>query len=236
MYLRRNRRRKSGEDYDYWTLVESVRTARGPRQRNVAHIGKEPGLFEHLRQRYASWFGSSVEFLIYDITSTYFEGQMLGNRQAQRGYSRDQRPDCKQVCIGLVVTTEGLPLAYEVFDGNRADVSTVEEMVDVMEQLYGVADRIWVLDRGMISEETSITCAKRMPATLWARPKASSSALSASCSNSPIGARCRIACAKSSSRSTRVYASGPRGPSGWSGASAGGWAATPWSRGSFRYG
>jgi transposase len=301
MYLRRHRRRKRGEDYDYWTLVESVRTARGPRQRIVAHIGKEPGLdeddrlgwehigklldgqedegkeqldlfaaekpeaplwaqvnlrgvrvervrqfgkvyvalalwrrlglhrffekhlpvgresvgwsqvasilsvgrfceqvselalaerwyastaledligvdveavydnrlyrgldrvlplrselFDHLRERYARWFGSRFEFLIYDITSTYFEGQCADNRQAQRGYSRDKRPDCKQVCIGLVVTTEGLPLAYEVFEGNRADVTTVEEMVELMENHYGVADRIWVLDRGMVSED-----------------------------------------------------------------------------------
>ena len=301
MYLRRNRRRKAGEDYDYWTLVQSVRTAKGPRQRIVAYIGKEPGvdedhrvgweqigklldgqdgegdeqlelfgserveaplwaqvnlggirvervrqfgkvyvalalwrrlglhrffeehlvggretvgwaqvasilcvgrfcqqvselalaerwyastaledligvdvealynnrlyrgldrvlplrsaLFEHLRERYASLFGSRFEFLICDVTSTYFEGQCKDNGQAQRGYSRDHRPDCKQVCIGLVVSTEGLPLAYEVFAGNRADVTTLQEMVEVMEKHYGVAERIWVLDRGLVSEE-----------------------------------------------------------------------------------
>ena len=301
MYLRRHRRRKKGQDYDYWTLVESVRTAKGPRQRIVAHIGKEPGLdederlgweqigrlldgddeaagaeqldlftedkpeaplwaqvnlgrirvervrqfgkvyvalalwrrlglhrffeehlppgresvgwaqvasilalgrfceqaselalaerwygstaledlmavdvdevydnrlyrgldrvlplrrelFSHLKGRYESWFGTRFEFLLYDITSTYFEGRCEGNAQAQRGYSRDQRPDCKQVCLGLVVTPEGLPLAYEVFDGNRADVTTVQERVELMESHYGVADRIWVLDRGMVSE------------------------------------------------------------------------------------
>ena len=301
MYLRRNRRRKAGEDYDYWSLVESVRTAQGPRQRIVAYIGKEPGvdedqrvgweqigklldgwddegdeqlelfgferieaplwarvnlrgirvervrqfgkvyvalalwrrlglhrffaehllggreavdwsqvasilcvgrfceqaselalaerwyastaledligvdvealydnrlyrgldrvlplrsaLFEHLRERYASLFGSHFEFLIYDITSTYFEGKCKDNGQAQHGYSRDHRPDCKQVCIGLVVSAEGLPLAYEVFAGNRADVTTLQEMVEVMEKHYGVAERIWVLDRGLVSEE-----------------------------------------------------------------------------------
>ncbi len=301
MYLRRHRRRKKGQNYDYWTLVESVRTAKGPRQRIVAHIGKEPGLdederlgweqigrlldgddeaagaeqldlfaedkpeaplwaqvnlgrirvervrqfgkvyvalalwrrlglhrffeehlppgresvgwaqvasilalgrfceqaselalaerwygstaledlmavdvdevydnrlyrgldrvlplrrelFSHLKGRYESWFGTRFEFLLYDITSTYFEGRCEGNAQAQRGYSRDQRPDCKQVCLGLVVTPEGLPLAYEVFDGNRADVTTVQERVELMESHYGVADRIWVLDRGMVSE------------------------------------------------------------------------------------
>ncbi|EDY22054.1 transposase IS4 family protein [Chthoniobacter flavus Ellin428] len=110
-------------------------------------------LFGHLKERYESLFGQRFEFLLYDITSTYFEGQCAGNPQAQRGYSRDQRADCKQVCIGLVVTPEGLPLAYEVFDGNRADVTTVEEIVELMEQHYGVAQRIWAMDRGMVSEE-----------------------------------------------------------------------------------
>jgi len=73
--------------------------------------------------------------------------------QAQRGYSRDSRSDCKQVCIGLVVTPEGLPLAYEVFAGNRADVTTVEDIVDLMEKKYGRAQRIWAMDRGMVSED-----------------------------------------------------------------------------------
>jgi transposase len=299
MFLRRNRRHKQGESYEYWTLVESVRTARGPRQRVVATLGKLPGLdederagwdeiarlldgrprnhlrgelfrqraeepqwanvnlsairiervrhfgkvyvalalwrrlglhdfferharhgreqvdwstvacilslgrfceqgselslseswyahtalddllgvgvkqvydnrlyrgldevlplrerlFEHLRERYQSMFGSRFEFLLYDVTSTYFEGQCVRNPQAQRGYSRDNRPDCKQVCVGLVVTPEGLPLAYEVFAGNRADVTTVEDIVDLMEKKYGRAERIWAMDRGMVSEE-----------------------------------------------------------------------------------
>jgi len=77
----------------------------------------------------------------------------LGNPQAKRGYSGDSRPDCPQVCIGLVTSREGLPLAFEVFDGNRADVTTIEEMVLVMEGKYGKAGRIWVMDRGMVSEE-----------------------------------------------------------------------------------
>ena len=302
MFLRRNRRTVDGESYEYWTLCKTVRTARGPRQEVVAHLGKEPGLDRaarhgweevadlleggnaaprqgrlgeqlprasprpqwahvdlrgvrvervrefgqvylalslwrrlglhsllaglitpgmeavpweltaciltvarfcgqkselevaerwyadsaledllgvpfprvndarlyrgldrlhahkealcaHLQQRYESWFGVEFEFLLYDVTSTYFEGKAEGNKKAARGYSRDRRPDCKQVNIGLVVTPEGLPIGYEVFAGNTADVTTVQEMVELMEKKYGKPKRIWVLDRGMVSEE-----------------------------------------------------------------------------------
>ena len=296
MYLRRHDKKADGEEYGYWSLVESVRTARGPRQRIVATIGKLPGLdkeeragweeikhiltgkprqdglFEkmeetpswaivdinrvsverlrsfgdiylalllwqrlgfaefckkqmsegreaipwsvmacilsvarfcapsselqiaeswydktalddllgvptdrinddrlyrsldvllphkdalckHLQDRYGELFGETFDFLFYDITSTYFEGTALGNAQAKRGYSRDSRPDCPQVCIGLVTSKEGLPLAFEVFDGNRTDLTTTEEMVMIMESKYGKANRIWVMDRGMVSEE-----------------------------------------------------------------------------------
>jgi len=296
MYLRRHDKRVDGEDYQYWSLVESVRTVRGPRQRIVATIGKLPGLdrearigweeirrildgkpaqpnlFEgyeeppswatvninkvsverlrhfgdvylglhlwnklgfaefckehmkegreeipwsvmasilvlarfcapsselqiaeswygktaldellgvaevkvnddrlyraldallpykddlcrHLQRRYGELFGSTFDFLFYDITSTYFEGTSNSNPQARRGYSRDSRPDCPQVLIGLVATKEGLPIAFEIFDGNRADVTTPQEMVQVMEVKYGKADRVWVLDRGMVSED-----------------------------------------------------------------------------------
>lgn len=297
MYLRRNIKKKEGSEYDCWTLVESIRTVRGPRQRIVATIGKlpgldreerigweeiirilsgkprpAPGLFEqpedppswatvnikgvsverlrsfgdaylglllwnklgladfcrehipsnreevpwsimaailvlarfcapsselqiaefwygktalddilgvsadkinddrlyraldallphkdalclHLQKRYGEMFGSTFDFLFYDITSTYFEGAVKGNAQAKRGYSRDNRPDCPQVCIGLVTSREGLPLAFEIFDGNRSDATTTEEMVQIMEVKYGKANRIWVMDRGMVSEE-----------------------------------------------------------------------------------
>lgn len=296
MFLRRNRKKHQGEDYDYWTLVESVRTERGPRQRVVAMIGKLPGLdasdragwehiaglldgkirpadlfaappepprwatidtrgvrverlrrfgdvflalalwrrlkldaffneemtpgregipwatvaciltlarfcapsselqiadfwygktalddllgvdpdqvnddrlyrgldallphkdklFGHLQKVYGDFFGVAFDLLLYDVTSTFFEGQAKGNPQAKRGYSRDSRPDCVQVCIGLVVTPEGLPLAYEVFDGNRTDVTTVTEIVETMRKKYGQERRTWVMDRGMVSED-----------------------------------------------------------------------------------
>ena len=297
MFLRRHKRKKNGTLYEYWTLVESVRTSRGPRQRTVATIGKLPGLdaevrvgwehvgdilsgkvrqrdflkaaepdppewatvdvggmsverlrrfgdvylglalwrrlgldrffndamapgreeipwsamacilalarfcapsselqisdfwygktaledllgvpaqkvydqrlyrgldallplkdgiFRHLQKTYGELFGTTFDILLYDITSTYFEGAGAANPQARRGYSRDKRPDCVQVCIGLVVTPEGLPLAYEVFDGKRADVTTVEEIVETMREKYGHERRVWVMDRGMVSEE-----------------------------------------------------------------------------------
>jgi len=297
MFLRRHQRKKNGETYDYWTLAESVRTARGPRQRIVATIGKLPGLdeearvgwehiadildgkahqedflkphapdppewatvdlkglsverlrrfgdvylglalwrrlgldrffndamapgheeipwatmasiltlarfcapsselrisdfwygktalddllgvpadkvnddrlyrgldallphkddlFGHLQKTYGELFGTTFDILLYDITSTYFEGLGTRNPQARRGYSRDSRPDCVQVCIGLVVTPEGLPLAYEVFDGNRTDVTTVDEIVALMRVKYGHERRVWVMDRGMVSED-----------------------------------------------------------------------------------
>src|SRR6266567_1686800 len=111
-------------------------------------------LQRHLKQRLGALFGLDYELLLYDVTSTYFEGKAEGNVLARRGHSRDHRGDCKQVCIGLVVTREGMPLGYEVFAGNRTDVTTVEEIVGTMERLYGQASRVWVMDRGMTSAET----------------------------------------------------------------------------------
>ncbi len=105
----------------------------------------------HLKNRLGTLFDLDYDLLLYDVTSTYFEGKAEANPMAKRGYSRDQRPDCKQVCIGLVVTKEGFPVGYEVFDGNRVDVTTVEEIVEAMENRYGKADRVWVMDRGMAS-------------------------------------------------------------------------------------
>jgi len=107
----------------------------------------------HLKRRFGELFAIDYDLLLYDVTSTYFEGEAASNAQAKRGYSRDQRADCKQVCIGLVVTRDGYPLGYEVFDGNRVDVTTVEEMVGTIEAQYGKAGRVWVMDRGMVSED-----------------------------------------------------------------------------------
>ena len=314
MYLKRNRRTRGGATYEYWTLVESVRTQAGPRQRIVATLGKLPGLneearvgwehirdvldgrfaqldlftgdpeppqwatvdtsrarverlrhfgevylglalwrrlkldtffgevieegreeiawgtmacilvlarfcapsselqiaefwygktalddllgvapekvnedrlyraldallphkdalFGHFQKVYGELFGTTFDILLYDITSTYFEGQAQGNPQAQRGYSRDSRPDCVQVCIALVVTPEGLPLAYEVFDGNRTDVTTVEEIVVTMREKYGHARRTWVMDRGMVSEENLAMLREAKASYLVGTPK-----------------------------------------------------------------
>jgi transposase len=137
---------------------------------DVLHEHKDK-LCQHLHERYQSWFGVEFEFLLYDVTSTYFEGQALGNEKAARGYSRDQRPDCKQVNIGLVVTPEGLPIGYEVFAGNTADVTTVEDMVELMENKYGKAKRIWVLDRGMVSEENIDFLRERQARYIVGTPK-----------------------------------------------------------------
>lgn len=108
-------------------------------------------LEQHLKERFGELFGIEYDLLLYDVTSTYFEGEGKRNPGAKRGYSRDHRPDCKQVCIALVVTKEGIPLGYEIFDGNRKDSTTVEKIVLTMEHRYGTANRVWAMDRGMIS-------------------------------------------------------------------------------------
>src|SRR5206468_909067 len=104
-------------------------------------------LEQHLVARLGELFALHYDLLLYDVTSVYFEGLAEANPLAHRGHSRDHRPDCKQVCLALVVTREGMPVGYEVFAGNRADVTTVEEIVEAMEARYGLAQRIWVMDR-----------------------------------------------------------------------------------------
>jgi len=115
-------------------------------------LSLKEALESHLRTQWEGLFDVTYDLLLYDVTSVYFEGQANGNPEAQRGHSRDHRPDCKQVCIGLVVTRGGHPLGYEPFAGNVHDSKTVRTVVETMEARYGKADRIWVWDRGMQSE------------------------------------------------------------------------------------
>jgi transposase len=110
-------------------------------------------LERHLRQRYGELFAVQFDVLLYDLTSSYVEGAAAQNPMMRRGYSRDHRPDCKQLVIALIVNPEGFPLSYEIFDGNRADVTTLEAMVRLVERKYGRARRVWVFDRGIVSEE-----------------------------------------------------------------------------------
>ena len=109
-------------------------------------------LFVWLRQKWADLFQAEFEVLLYDLTSTYFEGEMELNPKARRGYSRDGRPDCLQVVIGLVITTDGFPVAYEVMNGNTADSTTLRGFLERIETTYGKARRVWVMDRGIPTE------------------------------------------------------------------------------------
>jgi transposase len=111
-------------------------------------------LFVWLRQKWAELFQADFEVLLYDLTSTYFEGAMQENPKAKRGYSRDSRPDCLQVVIALVVTPDGFPLAYEVMDGNTSEHKTLRPFLDHIEKTYGKARRTWVMDRGIPTEAT----------------------------------------------------------------------------------
>jgi transposase len=109
-------------------------------------------LFVWLKQKWSDLFHADFEVLLYDLTSTYFEGEMEQNPKAKRGYSRDKRPDCLQLVIALVVTTDGLPLAYEVMKGNTSDRTTLPGFLKKIEVTYGKARRVWVMDRGVPSE------------------------------------------------------------------------------------
>jgi transposase len=118
-------------------------------------------LEQHLKQRYGELFGAEFDVLLYDLTSTYVEGSAEKNPMMARGYSRDHRPDCEQMVIALIVNSEGFPFSYETFNGNRADVSTMETILRMVERKYGKARRIWVLDRGIVSEENLAAIRKR---------------------------------------------------------------------------
>ena len=122
--------------------------------RGLDHLLEHKTALEaHLSERCGELFAIQNEVLLYDVTSTYFEGQAEANPQAQRGYSRDHRPDCKQVCIALVVTFDGFPLGYEVFAGNTHDSKTLQTIVATMEARHGTLGRVWITDRGMASAE-----------------------------------------------------------------------------------
>src|SRR6202162_317809 len=118
--------------------------------RILAHKTK---LEQHLKQRYGELFGAEFDVLLYDLTSTYVEGAAEKNPMMGRGYSRDHRPDCEQMVIALIVNREGFPFSYETLDGSRADVSSMESILRMVERKYGKARRIWVMDRGLVSEE-----------------------------------------------------------------------------------
>ena len=120
--------------------------------RGLDHLLMQKSALEaHLSERCGELFAVENEVLLYDVTSTYFEGLAEANPQAQRGYSRDHRPDCKQVCIALVVTFDGFPLGYEVFAGNTHDSRTLQAIVAAMEARHGALGRVWIADRGMAS-------------------------------------------------------------------------------------
>jgi transposase len=118
-------------------------------------------LERHLKERYGTLFGAEFDVLLYDLTSTYVEGAAEDNPMMRRGYSRDHRPDCEQLVIALIVNGEGFPFRYETFDGNRADVSTLETILRMVERKYGKARRIWVFDRGIVSEENLAAIRRR---------------------------------------------------------------------------
>ncbi|MFB0554548.1 MAG: IS1634 family transposase [Phycisphaerae bacterium] len=110
-------------------------------------------LFSHLQEQWKGLFSASFDVLLYDLTSTYFEGLCEQNPKAKHGYSRDRRSDCRQVIIALIITPDGLPLAYEVMPGNTSDKTTLRSFLSLIESLYGKARRIWVMDRGIPTEE-----------------------------------------------------------------------------------
>jgi transposase len=116
---------------------------------------------QHLKRKYGELFEAQFEVLLYDLTSTYVEGAAEANPMMRRGYSRDHRPDCEQLVIALIVNTDGFPFSYEVFNGNRADVSTMEAILRTVERKYGAARRVWVMDRGIVSEANLAAIRKR---------------------------------------------------------------------------
>ena len=129
-------------------------------------------LERHLARRYGELFAADFDVLLYDLTSSYVEGAAEKDPMMRRGYSRDHRPDCKQVVIALIVNVEGFPLSYETFDGNRADVTTLETVLRMVERKYGKARRVWVFDRGIVSEDNLAALRRRGGQYLVGTPRA----------------------------------------------------------------
>jgi len=130
-------------------------------------LNHKAALFGHLKQRWQDLFGAQYEVVLYDLTSTYFEGQAADNPKATYGYSRDHRPDCKQVVLALLVTPEGFPLSYEVLPGNTLDKETLPQALASLEKLHGKAQRVWVMDRGIPTEEHLATWRASDPPILY---------------------------------------------------------------------
>lgn len=128
-------------------------------------------LEKHLARRWKDLFGANFDILLYDLTSTYLEGQAAAVDKARRGYSRDHRPDCKQLLLALIVTPEGFPLSYETFAGNRQDKTTLKEVLEAVEAKYGQARRVWVFDRGVVKEENLQLLRQRQAQYLVGTPK-----------------------------------------------------------------
>ncbi|OQB90782.1 MAG: Transposase DDE domain protein [Verrucomicrobia bacterium ADurb.Bin122] len=129
-------------------------------------------LERHLARRYGELFAAEFDVLLYDLTSSYVEGAAEKDPMLRRGYSRDHRPDCKQVVIALIVNVDGFPLSYETFDGNRADVTTLETVLRMVERKYGKARRVWVFDRGIVSEDNLAALRRRGGQYLVGTPRA----------------------------------------------------------------
>ena len=129
------------KDRLYRTLDQLLQSSRGDRARD-------------LEKQLGTLFRLDYSLVLYDLTSTYFEGLAAENELAQRGYSRDHRSDCKQIVVALVVTKDGFPLAHRTFAGNTQDLKTVQTIVGEIETQFGTSQRIWVMDRGMISDES----------------------------------------------------------------------------------
>ena len=149
-----------GEDY---VLAEKNRL-----YRCLDHlIEHKNSLFTHLTSRWRDLFNASYEVLLYDLTSTYFEGEMALAPKAVRGYSRDHRSDCKQVVIAVIMTAEGFPIAYEVMAGNTSDKTTLKGFLEKISSAYGKIERVWLMDRGIPTEEVLAEMRQSVPKVFY---------------------------------------------------------------------